>query len=417
MSLKTILNYVEPFKSFVYQEPKLVGSGRRRSIEVAVAARKNGRPICSGCGRKGPAYDHLPLRSFEYVPLWGIPVFLVYAMRRVNCPDCGVKVERVPWGDGKCRLTNTYKWYLARWAKRLSWLEVACVFRTSWDSVRRAVRHAVFWGLVHREMKDIEAIGVDEVQWQRGPQFLTLVYQIDEGRKRLLYVARGRTEDSLRGFFRILNEQTKASLKYVCSDMCRAYLNVIQEQVGHAVHVLDRFHIMKKMNEAIDKVRRAEVKQLRQDGYEPVLTHSRWCLLKREENLTERQAVKLSELMQYNLKAVKSRVMREDFQRFWEYRSAGWAEKFLREWCTRTMRSRIEPMQKVAQSLRRHAPLILNWFRAQGTISAGVVEGLNNKVKLTTRKSYGFRTYLAAELALYHNLGALPEPEFTHEFC
>jgi transposase len=304
-----------------------------------------------------------------------------------------------------------------RWAKRLSWLEVAVVFRTSWDSVRRAVRHAVFWGLVHREMQDIEAIGVDEVQWQRGPKFLTLVYQIDEGRKRLLYVARGRTEDSLRAFFRILSAPTKAGLKYVCSDMCRAYLNVIQEQVGHAVHVLDRFHLMKKMNEAIDKVRRAEVKQLRQDGYEPVLTHSRWCLLKREENLTERQAVKLSELMQYNLKAVKSRVMREDFQRFWEYRSASWAEKFLREWCTRTMRSRIEPMQKVAQSLRRHAPLILNWFRAQGTISAGVVEGLNNKVKLTTRKSYGFRTYLAAELALYHNLGALPEPEFTHEFC
>ena len=417
MSLKTILNYVEPFKSFVYHDAKLVGSGRRRSIEVSVVPRKNGRPICSGCGRQRPGYDRLPPRSFEYVPLWGIPVFLVYAMRRVNCPDCGVKVERVPWGDGKCRLANTYKWYLARWAKRLSWLEVAVVFRTSWDSVHRAVRHAVFWGLAHREMQDIEAIGVDEVQWQRGPKFLTLVYQIDEGRKRLLHVTRGRTEESLRKFFRTLSEPTKDGLKYVCSDMCRAYLNVIQEQVGHAVHVLDRFHIMKKMNEAIDKVRRAEVKQLRQDGHEPVLTHSRWCLLKREENLTERQAVKLSELMQYNLKSVKSRLMREDFQRFWEYRSAAWAEKFLREWCTRAMRSRIEPMQNVAQSLRRHAPLILNWFRAQGTISAGVVEGLNNKVKLTTRKSYGFRTYPAVELALYHNLGALPEPEFTHEFC
>ena len=244
-----------------------------------------------------------------------------------------------------------------------------------------------------------------------------MVYQIDEGCKRLLWVARERTEESLRGFFTMIEEETRAGIRFVASDMWQPYLNVIAEWIGHVVHVLDRFHIMKKMNEAIDQVRRDEARQLQEDGYEPVLKHSRWCLLKRRENLTENQTVKLAELLRYNLRSVRAHLLREDFQRFWEYTSPHWAGRFLDQWCGRTMRGKLEPMKKVARSLCDHRSLILNWFRAKGTVSSGTVEGLNNKVKLTTRKSYGFRTFEAVELALYHTLGDLPEPEFTHEFC
>src|SRR6185312_4935161 len=164
-------------------------------------------------------------------------------------------------------------------------------------------------------------------------------------------------------------------------------------------------------------VRAAEAKRLRHDGYEPLLKHSRWCLLKRPENLTNRQTVKLSELLKYNLQSVRAYLHREDFQRFWDYSSPGWAGRFLDEWTARVMRTRLEPLKKVARSLRTHRELLMNWFRAQGTISAGTVEGFNNKAKLTMRKSYGFRMYETIELALYHQLGALPQPEFTHEFC
>ena len=115
---------------------------------------------------------------------------------------------------------------------------------------------------------------------------------------------------------------------------------------------MDRFHIMKKMNEAIDEVRRGEAARLKQDGYEPVLKHSRWCLLKRPENLTEKQTVKLTELLQYNLQSVRSHLLREDFQRFWEYASPDLGGKFLDQWCIRTMRSKIEPMKKIVHSLR-----------------------------------------------------------------
>ena len=140
-------------------------------------------------------------------------------------------------------------------------------------------------------------------------------------------------------------------------------------------------------------------------GYEPLLKHSRWCLLKRRQHLTSKETVKLREILQYNLKTVRAYLSREEFQRFWSYQSATWAGKFLGEWCTRTMRSGLEPLKKVARSLREHQPLLLNWFKARGEISAGAVEGLNLKAKLTMRKAFGFRTFEGIEIALHHQLG------------
>jgi len=294
---------------------------------------------------------------------------------------------------------------------------VATVFHTTWEHVRDAVRHAVRWGLAHRNLAGVEAIGVDEIQWQRGHHYLTLVYQIDAGCRRLLWIGRERTEASLRGGLELLGDTFCSGLRFVCSDLWQPYLKVLAEQANGAIQVLDRFHIMKQLGKAIDDIRAAEAKRLRRDGYEPLLTHSRWCLLKRPQNLTDRQTVKLDELLKYNLQSVRAYLHREDFQRFWEYQSPAWAGRFLDEWCSRVMRSRLEPLKKVARSLRRHRELLLNWFRAKGTISAGIVEGFNNKAKLTMRKSYGFREYETVELALYHQLGNLPQPELAHKFC
>jgi len=417
MQLKTILNRVTDYKSFVFEKVTWLDDSEAPSVEVEIVPRKNGVRVCSGCDRVRPGYDTMPeSRRFEFVPLWGITVYFLYRMRRVDCPTCGIKVERVPWAEGKSSMTTELKWFLARWARRMSWKEVSEAFRISWDRVYEAVKHAVSWGKRHRSLDGIESIGIDEVQWQRGHRYQTVVYQLDEGNKRLLWIGPDRTAKTLLRFFRFLGRERSAALQFVCSDMWQAYLKVIAKKASQAVHVLDRFHIIQRMGKAIDQVRAAEVKQLKEDGYEPILKGSRWLLLKRPENLTEKQAVKLQEILQYNLKSVRSHLMKEDFQRFWEYRSPTWAGKFLDQWCTRAMRSKIEPMKKVARMLRDKRELVLNWFRAEGKLSAGIVEGFNNKLKLITRKSYGFRTQEAYETALYHNLGALPEPESTHRF-
>ncbi len=417
MQLKTIFNRVTKYKPFVVDHVELVEHPSQPTIEITMRARENGLPTCSGCDKRCSGYDTQPTaRRFDFVPLWMIPVVLVYTMRRVNCPTCGVKVERIPWAEGKSPLTNEYRWFLAGWARRMSWKEVAECFAVSWDHVYNAVKHAVSWGMSHRSLDGIESIGVDEVQWKHGHKYQTLVYQIDEGSKRLLWIGPDRTAKTLLRFFRFLGKDRSKKLQFVCSDMWQAYLKVIAKKAPWAIHVLDRFHVMQKMSKAIDKVRAAEVKQLKEDGYEPILTGSRWLLLKRPENLSEKQAVKLDTLLEYNLKSVRSHLMKEDFQQFWSYTYPAWAGKFLDRWCTRAMRSQIDPMKAMAKTLRNKRELLLNWFRADGALSSGVVEGFNNKLKLITRKSYGFRTQKAYETALYHNLGALPEPEVTHKF-
>jgi transposase len=419
MQLKTIFNHVTNYKPFVVERVELTGIEEDQpTLEVTMRARNNGLATCSGCGQRCSGYDRRPHpRRFAFVPLWMIPVVLIYTMRRVNCVDCGVKVEQVPWAQGKSQLTTDYKWFLATWARRMSWKEVAECFHVSWDHVYRSVKHAVWWGLSHRSLEGIESIGIDEVQWKRGHKYQTLVYQIDQGCKRLIWIGPERTAKTLLRFFRMLGKERTSQLQFICSDMWQAYLKVIAKKAPQAIHILDRFHVMQKMSKAIDKVRAAEAKQLKADGYEEVLKGGRWLLLKRPENLSEKQAVKLSELLEYNLKSIRSYLMKEDFQQFWTYAYPAWAGKFLDQWCTRAMRSKIEPMKAMARTLRSKRELLLNWFRADGQLSSGVVEGFNNKVKLVTRKSYGFRTQQAYETALYHNLGKLPQPDLTHRFC
>jgi transposase len=414
MRLITLLNHCERFSGFVYEKARLCEESR--TIEIKMRARRGSKPVCSGCHERGATYDHLSMRRFEFVPFWGFMVLLLYCMRRVDCRTCGVRVEEVPWATGKHQLTKAYMLFLAHWARKLSWQETAASFRSSWDKVRQGVEYVVDWGLAHRSLGPIVAIGVDEIQYGKGHKYLTLVYQIEQECTRLLWVGKERTVESFEQFFTLIGATLSQKIEYVCSDMWKPYLRVIRERCSNAINILDRFHVVAKMNKVLDEVRAGEARRLAQDGYEPVLKRTRWCVLKRKSNLTGAQRFRLRELLRYNLKTARAYLLKEDFQQFWEYQSATWAGKFLDDWCEQVMRSRIEPMKKIARTLRSHRELLLNYFRAKRGLSSGVVEGLNNKAKLTMRKSYGFRTFRVMEVALYHALAKLPEPNVAHRF-
>jgi transposase len=378
LQLITILNRCHRFPGFVYQQAGF--SSDQKSIEIAVRPRKGSAAVCSRCHQSAPGYDQLPERRFEFIPFWGFLVFLLYSMRRVDCRRCeAVVVEEVPWGDGKRTLTNAYMLFLARWARRLSWKDTAEAFHTSWEKVFNAVEHVVSFGLAHRTLGQIDAIGVDEIQYAKGHKYLTLVYQIDLDVTRLLWVGKERTIESFQGFFTTIGDEVASKIVFVCSDMWEPYLKVIREKCSEALHILDRFHIVAKMNKALDEIRAGESRRIAMEGRMPVLKKSRWLLLKREENLKTEQRFRLRDLLRYNLKTVRAYLLKEAFQQLWDYNSATWAGKFLDEWCRQVMRSRIEPMKKIARSLRQHHELILNYFRAQKLLSSGVVEGLNNK--------------------------------------
>jgi transposase len=391
-------------------------------IEIKLEPHRGMRGRCSQCQQPAPGYDRLPERRWQFVPLWGIATEFLYAPRRVKCAEHGVVVEHIPWSEGKRPITRAMMGFLARWARRLSWRETAQVFQTSWEAVYRSVEWFVQWGLAQRELKGVESIGVDEIHWGHGlraDNFLTVIYQIDANCRRLLWLGKRRSQATLRRGLKALGPEVVQGLRFVCSDMWKPYLQVIAAQASQALHVLDRFHITTHLNKAVDEVRRAESSRLRAAGKSSAqrLKHMRWLLLRRGSRVRGRARQKLHALLITKLATARAWELKETFSHFWSYKSLIWAQAFLDYWCFRAIRSRLEPMKKVAHMLRAHEELILNWFRAKGEISAGTVEGLNNKIRVVTRRSYGFRTYEAMEIALYHTLGRLPEPESTHRFC
>ena len=423
MQLKTLLNFVTDYKSFVFKTVEMSENSKSKpQITATLVPRKGSRGVCPRCDCKCPTYDTAPApRLFEFIAIYNIAVFFAYRMRRVTCSEHGVITEKVPWSDGKSNLTVELMQFLANWARRLSYAEVALVFNTTWGKVWRSVEWIVEWGLKNRSLEAVTSIGVDEICYRVGRKFLTLVYQIDEGFCRLLFISTGRTEKSLAKFFVMLNKGTVGlakrsfQIKFVCSDMWKPYLNVIAKWCPNALNILDRFHIKSHLTKAVDETRKLDVAKLKAEHREEVLTKSKYIFLKNPENLTEKQVPKLQELLGYNLRTIRAYLMKEEFERFWQYKSPYWAGRFLHDWCVRAMRSKIEPMKKFVGTIRKHRDLLLNWFKSKG-LSSGIVEGFNNKVKLTMRKSYGFRTEKTLEVSLYHALGKLPEPPFAHKF-
>jgi transposase len=418
MQLKVILNHVAKQPGFVFDAVELVdGAADRCAIHVTLRERKGSRAVCSGCGQKRPGYDRLQERRFQFVPLWNIPVWFLYAPRRVDCPRCGVVVELLPWALGKSPLTMDFAWFLASWAKLLSWAQTARRFGTSWQTVFTSVQRAVQWGRAHQNLEGIASLGVDELSWKVGHKYLTLVYQIDHGCKRLLWLGRDRTAATFSRFFDWLGPSRCEAIQFFASDMWAAFLGTVARRACTAVQVLDRFHVMQLFSKAIDQVRRSEARQLREQGDCVTLKHSRWALLKRRDHLTEKQSGRLAQLLKFNLRTVRAYLLKEDFQYFWGYVSPYWAGRYLDRWSSDALRSRIKPLAKLARTLHKHRQPLLNWFRARGAFAQGAVEGLNLKARLTTRIAFGFRSYEHAEVALFHALGNLPEPPWiTHKF-
>lgn len=415
MRLLTLVNAIHKFKGFVFDKAFLVDNNT--TLVLGVRPHRRNKPTCSGCFRKGPIYDHGDARLFEHVPLWNLTVLLDYVMRRVDCKHCGVKVESVPWATGKQRTTNDFRHFLSSWARRLPWSEVASCFRTSWNTVYRSVRETVEWGLKNRDLSDIEAIGVDEIQIGKGHRYMTLVYQIDEHSRRLLAVRPGRKIKTLMRCFRDIGSDACEKVRFVCSDMWKAYLTVIAKRLPRAIHVLDKFHIVANLHKAVDEVRREEATRMAREGYQPILKKTKYCFLKRPENLTPSQEVKLKELLCYNLRSVRAYLLKESFRALWNYESIGWARWYWKKWSARAMRSRLEPIKKFVRMVRRHEHLIFNYWEARKAFNSGVIEGLNRKVNVVTRKAYGFRSEEVYRIALFHTLGDLPEPPVTHRFC
>jgi len=331
---------------------------------------------------------------------------LRYCPRRVECPRCGVRVEDFPWADTWARVTTALSNAVAVLARELSWQGTARQYGLNWKSVATIVKRAVEYGLRHRARPPVHVIGMDEVSRRKGQVYLTVVYDLE--RRVLLWVGEDRTEEAVKKFFtEELGRRRCRTLQAVCMDMWAAYAKLVREHAPNAQILFDRFHIVKHLNEAVEEVRRSEMRRLSAQEKVP-FKRSRWLLLKNPWNLTSDQKERLSTLVRWNTPIVRAYYLKESFQLFWEYRQPSRAEAHLQKWMNSAMRSRLEPFKKFAQMLRSHLDGILPWTKLR--LSNGAVEGMNNKIKSVSHRSFGFRSAKNFIAAIYHCCARLPLP-------
>lgn len=381
-------------------------------LVIELDVKKRRRLPCNVCGERGRVRDRLNEREWKHVWLWGIPTRLRYRPARVRCRKCGsIRVEEIPWSQGKCRLSKGLIWLLASWTKLLAWDVVAKLFGVHWNTVAAAVRQSVAWGLEHQQLGSILYIGIDELSRKKGHVYVTNVYDLNQ--KRLIWSGEGRSQETLKAFFDEHGKVLKDCVIGVCCDMWQPYIDMINEKLPNAILVFDKFHIVRHLLEAVDKVRKEEARDLKEKNPE-LLKRTRYLWLKNPENLTDKQRARLGHLEKLNLRCNRAYLLKETFREFWKYKRKGWARRFLKKWFWWATHSRLIPMRDFAWMLRRHEEDILNYFDLR--INNAAVEGMNNKAKVVSHRCYGFRTATTFIIALYHCLGNLPEPELVHRF-
>jgi transposase len=333
-------------------------------------------------------------------------LILRYCPRRVECPRCGVRVEDFPWAEPWARVTRGLSNAVARLARELSWQGTARQYGLNWKTVAGIVKRAVRYGLGNRKRPPVHVIGIDEVSRRKGQVYLTVVYDLE--RRVLLWVGEDRTEEAVEKFFtEEMGRRRCSTLRVVCMDMWSSYVNLVQQHAPQAQILFDRFHIVKHLQEAVDDVRRSEMRRL--TGQEKVTFKStRWLLLKNPWNLTGEQKERLSTLVRWNTPIVRAYYLKESCQLFWEHRQPKRAQDYLRKWMSAAMRSRLEPFKKFVRMLRSHLDGILPWTKLR--LSNGAVEGMNNKIKSISHRSFGFRSAQYFIAAIYHCCARLPLP-------
>jgi transposase len=382
-----------------------------QELRISLDAKKRRKLPCSICEKRYDTKDILKQRQWSHVSLWGIPVCIDYRPRRVKCPEHGVKVERIPWSMGKRPLSFPLITVLAFWSRLLPWDQVARLFHVSWNTVRSAVEAAVEYGREREDYQAVRFIGIDEISRKKGHTYHTNVYDLE--RKRLIWSGAHRDKDSLRRFFQWWGGKRTAALEGVCCDMWQNYIDVIHEYCGEAVIVFDKFHIVRHLMEAIDKVRKMEAKALAETGCE-TLKGTKYIWLKNPWNLTENQKITLSELLKSSFKIVRAYLLKELFRRLWGYTSKAWAAKYLKRWFWWATHSRLKPLREFAWMLRRHEEGILSYFDLR--IDNGIVEAMNNNAKAISHRARGYRSENTFSLAMIHGLGKLQLPECQHRF-
>jgi transposase len=346
-------------------------------------------PRCSGCGcRARTPRDHYEGREWRHLDLGGMQAWLRYRMRRVDCPRCGVRVELVPWAEHGSGFTRQFEDQVAYLAQRTDKTTIAELMRVAWRTVGRIVQRVVKRLGPADRLADLVDIGVDELSYRRHHEYVTVI--VDHATGSVVWAEPGKNADTLNRFFEQLGKERCEKLRAVTLDMSKAYIKAVVGSAPNARLVFDRFHVQRLAHNALDEVRRAQVRELAGTEEGRAIKRSRFALQKNPWNLTQPEYVKLAEVQATNRPLYRAYLLKETLASVLDGRQVNVARRRLGEWVNWAARSKLEPFVKVARTLREHFEGILAYV-ATG-LSNGRSEGTNGKVRTITRRAYGFHS-------------------------
>ena len=372
----------------VKQDRIEVRQGRSWCVIELVAVAGHLR-CCSGCGSRTTMIHDVEERRVRDLPVFEHSVELIVPRIRVECPQCGPKIERLPWLDVYARVTRRLADSVSRLCKVAAILHVARFYVLDWKTVKDLDRAYLARELGPINLDGVEVIGIDEFAIQKGHRYATVI--VEPIRKRVLWVGRGRGREDIRPFFTLLGPERCARLKAAVMDMNAGYELEVRQHCQHAAIVFDLFHVVAKYGrEVIDRVRVDRANELCADRpARRIVKSARWLLLRNRASLRPGEDVTLDELLAANHALFVVYVLRDALKELWHYRHRGYAFRAWRSWYRKALRSGIEPLRRFARALRPYLPGILAHCRYP--LGTNLIEGINNRIKVIKRMAYGFR--------------------------
>lgn len=401
----SILGVVSPWK--VTEVRTELAKGQ---IVVHVDMPVDHSPSCPKCGKSGPRHDHRR-RRWRHLPTCQYQTILEVDVPRVRCEEHGVLQVEVPWAERNSAFTALLEALVISWLKEASISAVAELMDLTWDQVDGIMQRAVRRGLARREGCVLRRIGVDETSFQKRHEYVTVVTDLDSSH--VLYVAEDRKRSSFQGFFEHYEPRELASIEVVSMDMWAPYIATVRANLWDpdAKICFDKFHVAKHLGDGVDKVRRQEQRQLVAQG-DSTLTGSKYRWLQNPDRMTGAAAAALNCLKDMALKTARAWALKEHAMCLWTYASKGWAVKAWRHWISWAMRSRLEPMKRVARMVREHLTGIINAIVHRATNAAA--ESANSRIQKVKRMACGFRNRERFRNAIYFHLGGLDMSPATH---
>jgi transposase len=399
-----VLGLEEPWR---VEQVKLDVVGKRVDIELSHAEAVTWR--CPHCQRELACYDHVSERTWRHLDTCQFQTHLRARLPRVKCPEHGVVQVAAPWAAPHGRFTLLFERWIIDVLQATDTITGTCeLLGLSWDEVFGVMQRAVARGRQRKREQatdePVQHVGVDEKAFRKGHSYMTVVCDLDEGV--VEHVADDRKAESLGEYFESLTDEQRQAIQAVAMDMWPAYIKATLEHLPLAADkiVFDRFHILKLMNEAVDKVRKQEHRRLQAAG-DDRLKGTKYLWLYAKEHLPDRHQPTFNTLRAQNLRTSRAWAIKETLRSLWDYRSATWARKFFAQWFGWARRSRLEPIKKVAMIFQRHLANILTYCRHP--ITNGVAEGLNSRIMTIKRKACGYRNRENFKTAIYFFCGGL----------